>query len=321
MPTRRAALRAGSAALLAVLAGCQAVGDGSPKTGGPTTSEPAGTTTPDEPTLYATVVDASEVPDGSVVVPATLELHALVADAAAAEGRVDLQENWGVSGDEPLALGQFAYLRFRGETYEPNATYTHFAQEASYTYTAEQIPESEVGGDVLQYADLNESERAIVDEMLVNGSYDVGFHEALPAAARTFQLQSYLRVQNETYRVQAVVGDAAAHYTLDMDAASPGDDAQVVTVADRAPGASFGDTFTAAVEDGSTAVASPNELAAYLDGVSGSGATGVSEDRRSSGCSESSIRNSSSDERSESDGVDYVVTTTAVARVELAGVV
>ena len=38
--------------------------------------------------------------------------------------------------------------------------------------------------------------------------------------------------------------------------------------------------------------------------VSGSEATGVSEDQRSSGCGESSIRNSSSEERSESDGAD-----------------
>jgi predicted acetyltransferase len=38
------------------------------------------------------------------------------------------------------------------------------------------------------------------------------------------------------------------------------------------------------------------------DGVSASTASGVSEDRSSSGCDESSIRNSSSDERSESDG-------------------
>jgi hypothetical protein len=271
MVSRRRLLQSGGAALLAAVAGCTANDPDDPTTegptDGPTTDEPTDTTAPDEPTLSATVVDASDVAAGSTVAVATPELHALVADAAAADGRVDLQDSWDGDTTEPLALGQFDYLRFDGETYHPNAAGTRFAQEASYSYSAEEIQESEVDGDVVEYADLNESERAVVDEMFANGSFDVGFHEERPDAVDALEPNDYLRVENKTYQITVVVGDSAPHYTLDLDAADPGENAQVVTVADRVPAASFGETFVTATEDGSVAVSTPDELGAYLDSV------------------------------------------------------
>lgn len=245
MVSRRRLLQTGGAAVLAALAGCQADGDDSPTTKGPTNAptddDLAGTTpntaTPDEPTLSATVVEASEVESGSTVVVATSELHALVSNAATADGRVDLQGNWDVDGSDPLALGQFEFLEFRGEAYQPNGSYTGFAGEAGYEYSLHGVNESEVDGDVLEYASLNESERAAVDEMLANGSYNVGHHEEKPDAlgVGSIERHQYLRADNETYKIQTVVGDYAAHYMLRLDAANPGGDAQVVTVANREP--------------------------------------------------------------------------------------
>lgn len=286
MVSRRRVLQSGGAVFLTALAGCQASGD-SPRTDEPnekpTTSAPTNTTTPDEPTLSVTMVEASEVPSGSTVAVTTLALRALVADAATTDGRVDLDGNWDASGNEPLALGQFDYLRFDGETYDPTATHAGFAQEASFTYMLAAVNESEVDGDVLQYAALNESERAIVDEMVTNGSYGVGHHEEKPDAIAPVEQHQYLRAENETYRIQKIVGDSAAHHMLRLDPANPGDGEQVVTVVDRPAPSSFRETVMTAIANGSAAVPDWKGGAAYLDGV------------------------------------DYILTTTAVASVELAG--
>lgn len=290
MVSRRRVLQTGGTALLAALAGCQADGDDSPTTeeptNAPTNDDLAGTTpntaTPDEPTLSATVVEASEVESGSTIAVTTSELHALVSNAATADGRVDLQGNWDVSGEEPLVLGQFEYLQFQGETYEATGSYAGFAGEAGYEYSLEAANESEVDGDVLQYANLNESGRAIVDEILANGSYHVGHHEEKPDAVDPIEQHQYLRAENETYAIRSLVGDYAAHYMLRLNAATSGEGSQVVTVADRSPPQAAHDVVQAARLAGDAPL-DDEELLSFFERV------------------------------------DYVVTLTAVVAVDVAG--
>jgi len=295
MTSRRRFLRAGGVALAAAVAGCSGGGEGpetvETSTDGTTTDEP----TTDEPTtdrstaqptpsLDSTPATPEDVPDGATVAVASPDLHQLVADAASADGRVDLTR----TGDGPgrnatLALGAFDYVRFRGETYAASTSFAGSYTEASYQYEAVAANESEVEGEPLRYADLNESERDIADAML-NGSFSVGHHESKPPAAETFETQQYLRTENEMFRVRVTVGDYAAHHMLTLDAADPGDGAQVVTVADRVPASGWTDELRAAVQAGNTGlggVSDPDALADYLDGV------------------------------------DYVVTATEVAEVEL----
>ncbi len=195
------------------------------------------------------------------------DLHALVEEAASADGRVDLVTDGSANSDEPLALGAFDSLRFRGETYRPVASFARFAGEASYQYSATPVAESEVEGEAVSYADLSEAEREVGATLLGGETYYVGYHEEKPDAATVFGEHRSLRAENETYRIRVVVGDAAAHHMLRLDPANPGADAQVVTVADDPVPSAVRGTVTEAVADGSAAVSNPDELGAFLDGV------------------------------------------------------
>lgn len=292
MLSRRAALRAGGAALLAALAGCMADSEDSPTTDEPTTgepteksttSEPPDTTTPDGPTLSATVAEASEVASGATIAVSTSELYTLVANAASADGRVDLQGDGEASGERELALGQFEYLQFRGETYEPTASYAGFAGEAGYEYSLHGVNESEVDDDVLEYASLNETERAVVDEILTNGSYYVGHHEEKPDTVDPIEQHQYLRAENETYRIRTLVGDYGPHYMLRLATAEPSESAQVVTVADREPPQAAHDVVQATRLAGDASLGDDENLLSFFGSI------------------------------------DYVVTLTAVVEVNVAG--
>lgn len=287
MVSRRNLLRAGGAALLAAVAGCSSgASDDEATTRRPTDTATAGpqtdtatadttgkpsdeNTTEAGPRLDLTAVAASEVPDGATVGVAAPDLFRLVVDAASADGRVDFGRSVQAQTGSELALGQFDVLEFRGETYEASSSFADFAEEAGYQYSLVEVDDSEVDGDVVEYGSLSDSERAIADAMLENGSYEVGHHEQLPAAAATFEAQSYLRTENATYRIQQVVGDHAAHHMLDLDAASPSEGAQVVTVADRTPGEDWRSVFEVAFGTGTTAidVADPSALVEYVEAV------------------------------------------------------
>lgn len=232
MPTRRALLRTGGAAALAALAGCQSVA--APFRDTTTMPESSGA---GEFRLDADPVDPGDVPDGATVGVASPDLHELVADAASADGRVDLHTSGLADGDEPLALGEFEYVEFDGETYEPTASFAGFAEEASYQYEALTADESEVDEDdeVVAYADLSADERAVADDLLDGGTYFVGYHEEKPAAVEPFDRANYLRADGDLYRIRVTVGDHAGHHMLRLDPAAPGDDAQVVTVPDDLP--------------------------------------------------------------------------------------
>lgn len=287
MVSRREILHTGSAALLAAVAGCSsgASDDGATTrqptattTAGPET-EPATSDTTDDPAdenttetgprLDLTAVDASEVPDGASVGVAAPDLLQLVVDAASAEERVDFGRSVQAQTGRHLALGEFAFLEFRDETYEASASYADFSQEASYQYSLVEAADGEVDGDVTDYASLNDSEQVIADAMLENGSYSVGHHEQRPAAVEPFEGNDYLRTENATYRVRQVVGDHAAHHMLDLDTASPAEDAQVVTVADRTPEPEWRSVFEVAFGSGTTAVdvADPDALVEYVEAV------------------------------------------------------
>jgi hypothetical protein len=287
MVTRRNLLRVGGTALLAAAAGCSSsASDDDATTREPTsnatatqetesptadtTAEPSDeTSTEAGPRLDLTAVDASEVPDRATVGVAAPDLLQLVADAASSEGRVDFERPVQAQTGSDLALGQFDSVAFRGETYEASASFAEFAEEAGYQYSLEAVDDGEVDGDSIEYASLNESEQAIADAMLENGSYDVGHHEQRPAAAETFEAQAYLRTETATYRIQQVVGDHAAHHMLTLDAASPSEGAQVVTVADRTPDPEWRAVFEVAFGSGTTAidVADPGSLVEYVTGV------------------------------------------------------
>lgn len=271
MVSRRTALRTGSTALVAALAGC-AGSDGSgtssrtPAGGGSDAGDSASTrTTPGEPTLTAETVAASAVPPGATVAVVNDALYELVAAAANADGRVDLLAGGPARDDDPLALGAFDYLRFRGETYRPVASYASFAQEASLQYSVE--PADATEGEVASYANLSDAEREVADLLLAGETYDVGHHEEKPDAATVFDEHRYLRAGNETYRIRVVVGDIMAHHMLRLDPADPGADARVVSVADDPVPSSVRATVTAAISNGSAAVSNPDELAAFLDAV------------------------------------------------------
>jgi hypothetical protein len=222
------------------------------------------------------------VPDGATVAVAAPDLYQLVVDAASSEGRVDLVRRGNTDPDGTLVLGEFDRLEFRGEAYEPSASFAGFAGEASYQYSLVDVNDSEVDGEVTDYANLTDSERAIADAMLDNGSYSVGHHEERPSAAETFEAQSYLRVEDTTYRVQKAVGDYAAHHMLRLAPADTGGDARVVTVVDDEPEEVWTDELRAAVEAGGTCLSRVPNTEALLDYL---------------------------------DGVDYVVTVNAVAEV------
>lgn len=266
MPSRRSLLSAAGAAALAALAGCQS-GDSGSTTTEPTTTSTAATTTSTTTTETTTTpsdtyLDTSPVAEPARVVPhqepvvvASQSLYDLAVEAAASEQRVDAPMDIDLDREQRLALGDFRYLQFRGETYEPAASFAAAYSEASYQYEGVPVNESEVEADdtVVEYSALNGSERAIADAML-NDSYSVGLHEPRPPAAESFEPQSYLRAGNETYRVRVVVGDAAAHHMLTMTAAGAGPQVAVPVLADRAPEPAVAAVLRRAVAEGPVAL-------------------------------------------------------------------
>jgi hypothetical protein len=182
-------------------------------------------------------------------------LYDLLVEAAASEQRVDAPMDIDLDREQRLALGDFRYLQFRGETYEPAASFAAAYSEASYQYEGVPVNQSEVEADdtVVEYGALNDSERAIADAML-NDSYYVGLHESRPPAAETFEPQSYLRADNETYRVRVAVGDSAAHHMLTMTASGAGPQVAVPIIADRAPSARVANALRRATAVGRTSI-------------------------------------------------------------------
>jgi hypothetical protein len=195
------------------------------------------------------------VPHQEPVVVASQLLYDLVVEAATSEKRVDAPMDIDLDREQRLALGEFRYVQFRGETYEPAASFAAAYSEASYRYEGVPVNESEVEADdeVVEYSALNGSERAIADAML-NDSYSVGLHKSRPPAAESFEPQSYLRAGNETYRVRVVVGDAAAHHMLTMTASGAGPQVAVPVLADRAPEPAVAEVLQRAVAEGPVAL-------------------------------------------------------------------
>lgn len=299
MVSRRAVLRTGGAALLAAVAGCTG-GDGgtttapssttsaSNATDDPTTGEGTTDDGPLERLLATERVTAAAVPDGATVVVAVPELHELAETAVDADGRVDYGKVEHAQRDQTFVLGAFDCLRFRGETYAASASFSGTSEESTTQFKLEPATDVPDDADVLEYDELNDSEREIVDDMLEHGSFTVGRHEDVPDAARTFTPGDYLRVDDRAYRIQVVIGDPPPHHMLTLDAAEPGEDAQVVTVADRVPEYAWVETFRTAVEEGDASleyVENADGLVEYIDGA------------------------------------DYVVTGTAVAEVDVVEVV
>lgn len=277
MVSRRTVLASGSAAVLAALAGCASGDDDATPEPTDEPTDASGTNSPPDTaetesakyySLDADPVDPGDVSDGAVLGVASPDLHQLVVDAASADSRVDLTRT-GDTPDGTLALGAFEYLRFRTETYEATASFAGFAEEAAYSYELESVEADQVDGDVLRYADLNDSERAIADQLL-SGDYSVGHHEEKPESLAPFDEHGYLRAENETYRILQTVGDHAAHHMLTLEPADPGEDSQVVTVADRVPASGWVDELRTAVQLGDTGlggVSDRDALEGYLDDV------------------------------------------------------
>jgi hypothetical protein len=277
MVSRRRLLQTTGTAMLAAVTGC-ASSDGDAATESteePTTAATGDSTTEREGQRHLTgeQVAASDVPDGATVSVTTPELYSLVLDAASADGRVDLQSGGDADRDETLALGQFEYVEFRGETYEPTASFAAFAAEAAYKYKLEAVDDGEVEEDdeVTSYDSLNDAERAAVDRLL-NGSVTIGHHEDRTADdVRDVTGYEYVRVDGQTYRPQTTVGDYGPHHMLRLDAADPGEDAQVVRIADDVPDAGWrGAVTTVAGEDRTLRldeVSDPDELAEYVESV------------------------------------------------------
>lgn len=267
MVSRRDVLRTGGAALAAALAGCQGPGDDPPTstTTTPTTSDPPA----DSPRLEATEVAPREVPDGEPVVVASETLHDLVVRASAADRRVDAPRDLRLDPEARLALGDFRYLRFRGETYAADASFAGYLQETTYQYEAVPVNGSAVedGEPLLEYGALDDPERAVADAML-NDTYSVGVHEERPPSALTFESQSYLRAGNQTYRVRVVHGDTAAHHMLSLSPEPPQPDVAVPTIADRAPTLDATIVLRDAVTDSPVALDDAEDaVRAYLDGA------------------------------------------------------
>lgn len=237
MPTRRALLRDGAgAAVLAALAGCQSALPSSRNT--TTQPESSGAS---EDRLDADPVDPDAVADGATVGVASPDLHDLVADAAERDGRVDLRSDGSADRDETLALGEFEYVRFAGETYESTASFAGFGEESTAEFSLLAVDSDEVSTDagVTTYESLSDREQAVADDLLANGSISVGRHERRPEGVGAVVGSEYFRAGGQTYRTQITVGDPPAHHMLALDAADPGDDAQVVTVPGDPPAADW----------------------------------------------------------------------------------
>ncbi|MDH5018645.1 hypothetical protein [Halobacterium rubrum] len=268
MPTRRALLRDGAgAASLAVLAGCQSALPSSRNTTTQPESSGAG-----EPRLDAEPVTPSSIPDGATVGVTSPPLHELVANAAEADGRVDLQTTGSADGDESLTLGGFDYVEFEDQTYESTASFAGFGEESTAKFSLLAVDGDEVGADadVTTYESLSDREQAVADEMLADGSLSVGRHERRPEEVGAIVGSEFFRADGQTYRIQITVGDPPAHHMLELDTANPGDDAQVVTVLDERPAADWSDVLQEGLGPGSVGVEdlpSSAALVDYLDGI------------------------------------------------------
>lgn len=284
MPSRRSLLGLLGSGLTGSLAGCSAFGDGpaeaSRDTGGTasqpdestTTSSDDGSTTtePDESTqqdqlvLDATRIDPGEVSHGLTLVPISPRLLDLVSRAATSDRRVDLTPTGGSYDDDPLVLGSFDALEFRGETYEPATDFAYFAQEATYRYRLEPVDESEFDGTITSYTDLPRDEQRVADQILEEGSFDVGHHEDHPDAAWRLREYDALRVENETYQILVEVGDMATHHMLRLDPTTPDDTDRVVEIAAETVPAQIRDTVERAVSDGSATVLERGAMRSFV---------------------------------------------------------
>ncbi|SEW14388.1 hypothetical protein [Halobacterium jilantaiense] len=269
MVSRRRCLRAGGAAALAALAGC-AGGNGGDGERDATDNASSG----DGLRLTGEAVAPADVPDGATVAVSERDLHGLVADAATADGRVDLDRGGSGPGqDATLTLGAFPYVEFAGDTYEPTASFAPAGTETVYQYELAAVDDADAperGNDVLRYGDLADGERAFADRLLDDGTHTVGRHEQRPPGAEPFRPGRYLRTGDAAYRVRVSVGDVPAHHMLALDPADPGSDARVVTVADRAPDPEWAGVFAAVLGAGTVSiegVADAEGLVDYLDGV------------------------------------------------------
>ncbi|WP_336035622.1 hypothetical protein [Halobacterium yunchengense] len=254
MVSRRVVLRTAGAATLAAVAGCSSSGDDGPATTERTDAGDTEQTTDDGPAasiLAAEQVTPSSVPDGARLGVATPELHELIADAASADERVDLEPSGNADPDVTLALGQFECVEFRGETYEPTASFAR--AESTEEFSLEPVDDGDVdeGDEVVTYESLSDTEQAVADR-LRNESITVGPHEqGRPDGVSGVVAPEYLRVGNDTYQPRIVIGDHPPHHALRLDSAEPPADAQVVVLADRRPELAWKDTLTSALPDGS----------------------------------------------------------------------
>lgn len=266
MPSRRALLRAGGAAALAVLAGCQSSRPTAFETTDPT-SAGAG-----EYRLDADRIAPNRVPDASTVGLATTDLHELVVEAAESDGRVDFQTTGAADGDETLAVGEFEYVRFDGETYEATESFARFGEESTAEFTLLAVDDEAVGddADVTTYESLSKREQAVADDLLANGSISVGRHERRPEGVGAVVGSEFFRADDQTYRTQITVGDPPAHHMLTLDLADPGDDAQIVTVPDQEPQVGWGELLSDALDPGTVGVedrTNGDALVEYLQAV------------------------------------------------------
>lgn len=263
MPTRRALLRAGGAAALAALAGCQTVADRFRDTTTMPESSGAG-----EYRLDADTVAADDVPDGATVGVASPDLHELVADAASTDGGVDLEPHESGAPDVTLAFGRFEYVEFTGETYEPAASVA--SDESVQEFELAWVDDDKVGddADVASAESLSDAERAAADQMLEDGPITVGRHEAgVPEGVGGVVARDYVRVDGDTYEPRVTIGDPPPHHMLALNAADPGDDAQVVAVTDEPPAADWSGVLGESVGSGTVGmddVPSDEALVEYL---------------------------------------------------------
>lgn len=283
MPSRRSVLHLLGTGLVVASGGCASIGvPVGPEHDESTTSDAAPdvstsesneqTTTPEsdehttsDPVLSATEVYPGDVPDDSTLVPVSPRLLDLVSTAAASDGRVDLAPTGGAYSDDPLVVGAFDAVEFRGKTYRPTTKFAYFAQESNYQYSLEAVNESEFDGDTITYANLSAGEQTVVDEMLENGSFDVGYHEEHPDAGWNLREYDGLEIEGETYRLLVMVGDMATHHMLRLDPTTPDEDDQVVTIADEPVPDAIRNTVEWAVSDGTSGIVEPDTIRSFIE--------------------------------------------------------
>lgn len=284
MPSRRSLLGLIGSGLAGSLAGCSALSDGAPNASrdaasttspsnestttssddGSSTTEPDESTQQDQLVVDATRIDPDEVSHGLTLVPLSPRLLDLVSRAATSDKRVDLTPSGGSYDDDPLVIGAFDAIEFQGETYEPATDFAYFAQEATYRYRLEPVNESEVDETITSYRDLPRDEQRVADQILEEGSFDVGHHEDHPDAAWRFREYDALRVDNETYQILVEVGDMATHHMLRLDPTTPDDADRVVEIAVETVPAQIRETVERAVSDGSAAVLERDAMRSFV---------------------------------------------------------